>query len=114
MNKRKGFTLVELLIVVLILGALAAIALPRLADNVKTAKTNACRTNIDTINSQLELYNAEVGQYPANIIAELLQIPKYFPEGAPQCPDDGTYSYISTTDGQTGYGRAQCSVTAHN
>lgn len=113
MNKRKGFTLVELLIVVLILGALAAIALPRLADNVTKAKANACRTNIDTINSQLELSNANNGSYPANITT-FLQDPQYFPEGVPQCPDNGSYSYISTTDGQTGYGRAQCSVTAHN
>jgi prepilin-type N-terminal cleavage/methylation domain-containing protein len=80
MNSKRGVTLVELLIVVLILGALAAIAIPRLSQSADTAKKNACKTNIDLINSQIELYAAENdGTYPANLTT-------YFPEGPPQCP----------------------------
>ena len=59
MRGKKGVTLVELLIVVLILGALAAIAIPRLTQSADTAKTNGCKTNVDIINSQIELYAAE-------------------------------------------------------
>ena len=86
MRSKKGVTLVELLIVVLILGALAAIALPRLTQSADTAKTNGCKTNVDIINSQIELYAAEHdGTYPANLEV-ITNSTTYFPDGAPQCP----------------------------
>jgi prepilin-type N-terminal cleavage/methylation domain-containing protein len=86
MNSKRGVTLVELLIVVLILGALAAIAIPRLSQSADTAKKNACKTNIDLINSQIELYAAENdGTYPANLTT-LTNSTTYFPDGPPQCP----------------------------
>jgi len=105
MNKRKGLTLVELMIVVLILGALAAIAVPRLVENVTTAKEKACLTNIDTINSQLELYhgNSPQGNYPASLDI-VTGDTQYFPDGPPECPSGGTYNYNSTT------GRVTCSI----
>ena len=86
MNSKRGVTLVELLIVVLILGALAAIAIPRLSQSAATAKKNACKTNIDLINSQIELYAAENdGSYPANLTV-ITNSTTYFPDGPPQCP----------------------------
>ncbi len=86
MNSKRGVTLVELLIVVLILGALAAIAIPRLSQSAQTAKINACKTNIDLINSQIELYAAENdGSYPANLTV-ITNSTTYFPDGPPQCP----------------------------
>ena len=86
MRGKKGVTLVELLIVVLILGALAAIAIPRLTQSAETAKTNGCKTNIDIINSQIELYAAEHdGTYPSNL-EQITGSTNYFPDGPPQCP----------------------------
>ncbi len=86
MRGKKGVTLVELLIVVLILGALAAIAIPRLTQSADTAKTSGCKTNIDIINSQIELYAAEHdGAYPANLDV-ITNSTTYFPDGAPKCP----------------------------
>jgi general secretion pathway protein G len=85
MRSKKAFTLVELMIVVLILGALAAIALPRIIGGATTAKINACKTNIDMMNSQIELYHANNISWPADLTTVTGDI-KYFPDGPPQCP----------------------------
>ena len=91
MRNREGFTLVELLIVVLILGALAAIAIPRITASVYNAKANACATNIDTMNSQIELYAADNdGTYPANLSVVTGDI-DFFPDGPPACPFETAY-----------------------
>jgi prepilin-type N-terminal cleavage/methylation domain-containing protein len=96
MNRRKGFTLIELLIVILILGALAAIAIPRITQSADNAKKNACLTNIDLINSQIEMYAANNGgTYPATLTT-VTGSTTYFPDGEPNCPF-GT-AYIMTNN----------------
>ena len=98
MRSKKGFTLVELMIVVLILGALAAIAIPRILGGAATARANACATNIDMLNSQIELYYSNTGGYPADL-PTLTGDADYFPDGAPLCPvDDSTYPDILTAN----------------
>ena len=98
MRRRKGFTLVELMIVVLILGALAAIAVPRILGGAAKAKKNACKTNIDLLNTQIELYYSNEGAWPADL-STLTSDPNYFPDGAPICPvDDVAYPTTLTGD----------------
>ncbi len=94
MRVKKGFTLVELLVVVLILGALAAIAIPRISQSAETAKINACKTNVDLINSQIELYYANKGEWPKKL-DDIVDDEDYFPDGPPKCPvdEDTAYSY---------------------
>jgi prepilin-type N-terminal cleavage/methylation domain-containing protein len=92
----QGFTLVELLVVVLILGALAFIAIPRIGQSSTTAKKNACSTNVDLLNSQIELYYANNGSFPASL-ATVTGDANYFPDGAPVCPFSTTYTYSTTT-----------------
>ncbi|MHC4474530.1 MAG: competence type IV pilus major pilin ComGC [Planctomycetota bacterium] len=93
---KKAFTLVELLIVVLILGALAAIAVPRIMGGAKTAKINACKTNIDVLNSQIELYYSTEDAWPA-ALADVTDDANYFPDGLPECPLGTGYSYNTGT-----------------
>lgn len=103
MKGKKGFTLVELLIVVLIIGALAAIAIPRISTSAATAKTNACNTNVDTINTQIELYYANNSEWPADLDT-ITGATDYFPDGAPECPYSTAYSLNSTTHHVTAHG----------
>mgnify|MGYP003124257298 FL=1 len=66
----KGFTLVEILIVVVILGILAAIVVPQFTNAANEARTGNIATQVSTIENQLELYAAQNnGTYPT--VAEL-------------------------------------------
>ena len=94
MRSKKGFTLVELMIVVLILGALAAIAIPRVMGGAQAARVSACSTNVDMLNSQIELYNANTGSWPA-ALTDVTTDPNYFPDEPPVCPFGTPYIYNS-------------------
>ena len=62
---KKGFTLVEILIVVVILGILAAIVIPQFTSASETAKGSSLQSQLQTIRSQLELYQVQHnGDYP--------------------------------------------------
>ncbi len=90
MGERKAFTLVELLIVVLILGALAVIAVPRIVGASKSAKINACKTNVSLMNRQIELYHEVTGSWPQQL-TDVTENTDYFPDGAPECPFGWVY-----------------------
>lgn len=61
----KGFTLVEILIVVVILGILAAIVIPQFTSASESAKASSLVSQLQTIRSQLELYQVQHnGNYP--------------------------------------------------
>ena len=96
MKSKKGLTLVELLIVVIILSALAAIAVPRITASATSAKTNACKTNVDTINTQIELYYSTNSAWPSALTDVTADV-NYFPDGAPACPHGTDYTYSSST-----------------
>lgn len=64
--KNKGFTLVEILIVVVILGILAAIVIPQFSEASTEARLNSLSSNLQTVRSQLSLYRIQHNdQWPA-------------------------------------------------
>ena len=66
--KNKGFTLVELIIVVTILGIMAAIVIPTFQGNVATAKESASKSNLMTIRTQIELYKLQHNGIPPGYV----------------------------------------------
>jgi prepilin-type N-terminal cleavage/methylation domain-containing protein len=93
----KAFTLMELLLVVVLLGVLAVVVIPRLANTGSDSKANTCRQNVAIINSQIELWAARNGsQYPETheeFVEKILKHPDVFPNGAPRCPYGIAYTY---------------------
>jgi len=59
MRAKKGFTLVEILIVVVILGILAAIVIPQFTEASTEAKTSSLVTDLQSLRSQIELYKVQ-------------------------------------------------------
>ncbi len=59
MKSKSGFTLVEILIVVVILGILAAIVIPQFTEASTEAKTSSLCTDLQTVRSQIELYKVQ-------------------------------------------------------
>ena len=65
MKTKKGFTLIELMIVVAIIGILAAIAIPKFADLIKKSKEGATKGSLGALRSALTIYYGEQeGIYP--------------------------------------------------
>jgi general secretion pathway protein G len=63
-TKRTGYTLVELLVVLAILGLLAVIATPTVFTYLDSAKLSTARTEIANIAASLDLFKLDIGRYP--------------------------------------------------
>src|SRR3984885_15130465 len=63
-SSRKGFTLVEILIVVIILGILAAIVIPQFTNASNDARNNSIASTLQTTRSQIELFKVQHGDTP--------------------------------------------------
>ena len=63
---RKGFSLIEMVIVILILGIIAAVAAPRMFDTATTAEENTTRQQLAVLRNAIEMYRARSGAYPGS------------------------------------------------
>ena len=84
-----GFSLLELLIVVVILGVLAAIIVPRFVVSADEAKKSACAENVANLNALIEKWHFEKGTWPAVNLSDMEADPAYLPAGIPRCPITG-------------------------
>jgi general secretion pathway protein G len=82
-STRKAFTLVEILIVVIILGILAAIVIPQFTNASSDARNSSLASTLQTLRSQIELYKLQHGDTLPNLLTS----------GSGWAPFTGTTSY---------------------
>ena len=100
-RKRKGFTLVELLVVIIILGLLAGLAAPKLINQLRGAKIDLVPPELQTIETVIDMYLLNCGEYP-NTLVDLIECPAglenvwpgaYIEEKTLYDPWDNMYQY---------------------
>jgi prepilin-type N-terminal cleavage/methylation domain-containing protein len=95
-SRKAGFTLVEIMIVVAIIGLLAAIAIPNFIKARATSQQNACINNLKQIAGAIDEWALETGQSSGQAVADVTIVSAYIRLNAnnsvPGCPAGGTYT----------------------
>lgn len=104
-NARGGFTLIELILVLVILATLAAVVVPKLTGRSEEAKVTAAKTQISNISTALDAFEVDNGYYPKGNdgLIELMEQPKeathwrgpYLKQDIPSDPWGQPYAYES-------------------
>ena len=103
-QRRSGFSLLELLAVVTLIGILAVIVIPRFSNQSMNAKRNACTVNKHNIEVQCQLWMRQKNASPRTDLMDIGADQVYFPEGVPTCPvDNSPYTIDGTTQRVIGH-----------
>ncbi|MCK5450817.1 MAG: type II secretion system protein [Candidatus Omnitrophica bacterium] len=95
---KRGFTLIEILFVMVVIAILAAIVIPRLTETAVDARSSANLANKANINTQVEKWYFDNGSWPANDLSDIGADNDYFPDGIPVNPvDSSAYTLDGTT-----------------
>ncbi|MBL1149879.1 MAG: prepilin-type N-terminal cleavage/methylation domain-containing protein [Armatimonadetes bacterium] len=106
-NRRtKGFTLVEIMIVVLIIGILLAIAVPNFIKARETSRTKSCISNLRQIDAAKEQWAMDNKAADGDAVAWADIVPDYI-KSQPECPSGGTYTVGNVGTNPT------CTIAGH-
>ncbi|MCX8156853.1 MAG: prepilin-type N-terminal cleavage/methylation domain-containing protein [Verrucomicrobiae bacterium] len=105
---RSGFTLVEIMIVVAIIGLLLAIAVPNFLKSRQLAQSRACINNLRQIQASKQVWGVEKSKAPTDVPTDDDLIgPTLYLKVKPACPAGGVYTYNALGQPVT------CSVEGH-